>query len=496
MAPAPFGALLEIQSHNPDPLRGPPRILPRDTISQPQPPTVLELDAIQWGERLNGPPKPDHSRCSTPQDLESSLPATPTGNQPVDAIVQTAVNPPINRWRLASAALMFFLVGVNDSATGALIPYLEQQYNIGYAIVSLIFISNALGFILAAPVVQPLENFLGRSRTYLVATVMLTLGYIALTCDPPFPVVVSSYLFIGFGAALFLAMTNAWVINLVNGTTLLGFMHGAYGVGGVVSPIMATAMVSKGVRWSFYYLIPLFFAVLNTLFMSISFWNFEKDSAVQLLTNLEQTASRRDTGVVAPKKGAILLRSLKNRTTLLGAIFIFGYQGAEVAISGWVISFLINYRKGDPAHVGNVTSGFWGGITLGRFILTYFCHKIGEKNAVYGLVVGAAVFQLLVWLIPNIIGNAVAEAMVGFLLGPIYPCATFIFSRLLPRNIQVTSLGFVGSVGSSGGALAPFFTGLLAQKLGTEVLHPICLGLFALMEVAWFALPRVDKRTE
>lgn len=40
-------------------------------------------------------------------------------------------------------------------------------------------------------------------------------------------------------------------------------------------------------------------------------------------------------------------------------------------------------------------------------------HKIGEKRAVYGMVVGAAVFELLVWLVPNVIGDAVAVSIVG-----------------------------------------------------------------------------------
>ena len=50
--------------------------------------------------------------------------------------------------------------------------------------------------------------------------------------------------------------------------------------------------------------------------------------------------------------------------------------------------------------------------------------------------------------------------------------------------------------GSSGGALAPFITGIMAQKLGTEVLHPICLLLFVVMEGCWFAMPKIERREE
>ncbi|GAB1193242.1 hypothetical protein APSETT444_002445 [Aspergillus pseudonomiae] len=60
-------------------------------------------------------------------------------------------------WQLVSACLMNFGNGMNDSAPGALIPYLEKDYHIGYAIVSLIFIANAVGFILAAPLTHTIK---------------------------------------------------------------------------------------------------------------------------------------------------------------------------------------------------------------------------------------------------------------------------------------------------------------------------------------------------
>lgn len=37
-----------------------------------------------------------------------------------------------------------------------------------------------------------------------------------------------------------------------------------------------------------------------------------------------------------------------------------------MSISGWVISFLVQFRNGDPSKVGYVTAGFWAGITLGK----------------------------------------------------------------------------------------------------------------------------------
>lgn len=257
--------------------------------------------------------------------------------------------------------------------------------------------------------------------------------------------------------------------------------------------------------------------LLSFLYAGYAFWHFERDAQSPTptlltpleLTPLELTASRTQTNhkhehqpttTTTPyppseNQKPTLLSALKNRTTLLGALFIFAYQGAEVSISGWVISFLIHYRHTAPSRVGYVTAGFWGGITLGRFALSPFASRIGEKKFVYLLIFGAAAFQLLVWLVPNFIGDTFAIAVVGLLLGPVYPAAVTVFARALPRAIQNTALAFVASAGSSGGAVAPFLTGLGAQVVGIWVLHPVCIGLFVCMELCWVWIPvGVGKR--
>jgi hypothetical protein len=55
-----------------------------------------------------------------------------------------------------------------------------------------------------------------------------------MVSTPPFPVVVLSYFFLGVGMAINLAMGNVFAANLHNGTKMLGFMHGSYGVGGTM----------------------------------------------------------------------------------------------------------------------------------------------------------------------------------------------------------------------------------------------------------------------
>lgn len=364
-----------------------------------------------------------------------------------------------------------------------------SYYDIGFAIVSLIFIGQALGFIVSALFLDSLRSLLGRALLIGLGQTVMIIALTPLIALAPFPVIVVSFLFIGFGMGIQVAMGNIFCGSLRNGTLMLGFLHGFYGVGGTTGPLIATTMVNVGgLAWGRYYAVILGVSVVNLALAVWSFWRFEQ----------EQTPEARAKETPLNQKAALkgMFSALKLRVVLIGAIFIFAYQGAEVSISGWVISFLIQARGGDPSSVGYVTSGFWAGITLGRFVLSHPAQKIGEKRFVYGMTVAAIGLQLLVWWVPSIVGNAVAVSIVGLVLGPIYPCAASVLMRAIPSRDTLSGMGTISAFGSMGGAVGPFLTGLLAQASGTWVLHPIVIGLFVVMILCWYCIPEADKKED
>jgi fucose permease len=494
---AAFG--LSIDAESAPAVTDPPQIHVRNNGSAPTP---IELDEFLWGTQFSGPPTP-HDGLQTPRtgtqtpQYANEFFTKRSKERGATDLVQSWRSPYMNKWRVLSVCLMWFGNGMNDSAPGALLPSMEKSYEIGYATVSLIFVAQAVGFLSAAFFTDFVTSHLGRAKTLMLSELLMIVGYVIVVCTPPFPVTVAAFLFVGFGYSINLAIGNVFCSGLASATIVLGCGHGSYGIGGTVGPIIATAMVSHGLSWSRYYLVTLGIRLICLGSTGWAFWGIEKEAPMELLSALQRTASRREVAEAGETtKRQLFARSLRNKVTIMGALFTFAYQGAEVSISGWVISFLITYRHGDPAYVGYVTAGFWAGITLGRFTLSHLATRVGERRFVFGLGIGAIAFQLLVWLIPNIIGEAVAVALLGLLLGPVAPCSMVIFLRLLPRRIQTTSISFVSSAGSSGGAIAPFLTGLLAQAAGTYVLHPICVALFFVMLGCWWLLPESEKREE
>lgn len=362
--------------------------------------------------------------------------------------------------------------------------------------VSLIFVGSAVGYITGAPLIDNLRHRFGVGRSLALSQLCMAGGYIMIASTAPFPAIVVGFFLIGLGMSINLALGNIFCGGLTQSTAALGVMHGSYGIGGIISPLIATSFVSVlDLVWSRFYLIPLGLAAFNAALALWAYRDYETQHAAADPTPQSRTGS---TSPSAAWRLHTVAKAFTSHVVLLGALLIFAYQGAEVSISGWVISFLEETRSGNPSRVGYVTSGFWAGITLGRFLLSVVpVHRaVGEKRFVYGVVVGAAVFEALVWLVPNVVGDAVAVAVVGLLLGPVYPCAAAVLMRTMSRSEKLSGMGLISAFGSSGGAAAPFTTGLLSQVVGTFVLHPIAIGLFAVMLVCWYGLPAQNKRRE
>jgi fucose permease len=136
-----------------------------------------------------------------------------------------------------------------------------------------------------------------------------------------------------------------------------------------------------------------------------------------------------------------------------------------------------------------VVTGFWLGLTFGRVILGFITGHIGEKLAIALYMLACMVLQLLFWLINNFISSAIFAAWVGFFLGPLFPAAIVVATKLLPSELHVSAIGFAAAFGGGGAAVLPFAVGAIAQAKGVQVLQPIVFALFVAILGLWCALP-------
>lgn len=106
----------------------------------------------------------------------------------------------------------------------------------------------------------------------------------------------------------------------------------------------------------------------------------------------------------------------------------------------------------------------------------------------------AIAFNLVLWLVPEFYASAVAVSLQGFFLGPMFPAAVVVTTKLLPKHLHVSSIGFAAAFGGGGAAVLPFAVGAIAQAKGVKVLQPFILGMTAGILLLWIGLPRLSKQ--
>jgi fucose permease len=104
--------------------------------------------------------------------------------------------------------------------------------------------------------------------------------------------------------------------------------------------------------------------------------------------------------------------------------------------------------------------------------------------------------ELIFWLVPQFYVSAVAVSFQGFFLGPLFPAAIVAATKLLPRHLHVSAIGFAAAIGGSGGAIFPFAVGAIAQSKGVQVLQPIILAGLGVILGLWLCLPRIHRKNE
>ncbi len=170
---------------------------------------------------------------------------------------------------------------------------------------------------------------------------------------------------------------------------------------------------------------------------------------------------------------------------VLGAIGIFLYVGAEVAIG----SFLVNYLSEDyilgitEAEAGRFISYYWGGAMIGRFIGSALLTKINPGKA---LAFNAGIASLLVVITMLTFGNVAAGTIL--LVG--------LFNSIMFANIFTLSVEGLGKhTGQAsgilcaaivGGAIIPVVQGHIADTIGIH--HAFVIPVLCYLYIVFYGL--------
>jgi fucose permease len=183
---------------------------------------------------------------------------------------------------------------------------------------------------------------------------------------------------------------------------------------------------------------------------------------------------------------------LRQRTIVLAAGLLAVYVGLEIGMGSWGFSYLVQDRGRPELLAGYAVSGYWLGLTLGRFLISPVATRIGVSAVamMYACLAGVMAATVFIWWMPSAAAASAGLAVLGFLLGPIFPTTMAIVPQLTEDRLVPTAIGILNGGSILGGSLLPWLAGVLAQGLGIWTLLPFTMSLGLIQLAVWWRLVR------
>lgn len=348
----------------------------------------------------------------------------------------------------------YLLIGTAAVLIPSVMPLLTQEYvtaGLTLAAISLIFPARSVGSILGNLLAGIGSDVMGRGRLVWLSALFLAAALTFTALAKPWTLFVIGFVLISTAQGSLATGINALIAdaNREARGKALNLLHGVYGAGAAVSPLLIGALIAQGVAWRWTLggagLIWAIYGIAVFLFYS---------------PNREETMRE---GASAPAWGM-----LREGPFLALFLIAFVYNGVAYSLLGWVAVFMQESAGFSAFWSVAMISVFYVALTIGRFVCAAFAERIGYGTILLVLAVGITLtYPLVVLGLPPWLVVA-GVFLTGLSLSGLFPTALAYASRLYPDQTG-TATGTLNVAMTLGGMLPPLWTGALAGLWGLQV---------------------------
>lgn len=354
---------------------------------------------------------------------------------------------------VAIAFYAFIAIGIAEAGLGVLLPSILFTYQLTPATVTLLFISQISGYIVAAFSSSLVSSRLGLARMLLIAASALTTALLIYALSPYWLLMVAAGTLLGVGIGFIDAGINTYIVQDSRSANLIGSLHAFYGIGALLGPAVATTLLAVGMNWRQVYLV--LASVVSVLVISL---------LSVMLYRYQPMMARVTTDTTAAGN---LRRSLHHPAVLLTGLLLLVYVGTEASVGNWAYTVQSVARQTPELIAGYSVSAYWIGLTIGRFSLSYALNRLGAIRTI-SLSLGLLMISLVAWwLFPD---RWISLPLVGFALAAIFPATIWLIPKRVPEPLVPAAVGFATSTARFGAAIIPTGVGWLANWAGLDII--------------------------
>jgi fucose permease len=387
----------------------------------------------------------------------------------------------VRRYTLVLAFACFIALGMSNGMLGVAWPSMRGTFGLPLDALVAFLISSTIGFTTGSVLSGQIMARIGIGRFLLVMNLIAAAGFIGYVITPGWWVLVAMGLLTGWGAGAIDTGLNIYIAT-TRTVRIMNWMHAMFGVGATIGPLIMTAIIGAGLSWRVgYVLTAAVHLTLALLYISVlSYLDFRGMAHVA-------TADEPEARPVTP------LETLRVPIVLLSVLLFLLYTGVESTTGQWAYSLFTEARAIPTYLAGLMTSLFWAMLTIGRIVFGAAADRIGIDRLLRWSMIGT-IFSAGLFMIPSVVAGFVSVGFMGLSLAAIFPTLTSDTPVRVGLRHAANAIGLQTGAASVGFAILPGLAGVLAARLGLEMLGPYLLVTSVMMLVTNEVAMRLVRR--
>jgi fucose permease len=264
------------------------------------------------------------------------------------------------------------------------------------------------------------------------------------------PLFVAAFVLVSAAQASLSTGINAMIAdaNRESRARALNTLHGIYGIGAALSPLIIGILIDRGLAWR---------------------WALGGAGLIWLLYGLIAYLFARggDQARAADQPQKPNFAMLREGPFLSLFVIAFAYNGIAVSLLGWIALFMERWAGSSTLLSVSMISVFYVALTVGRFLCAFFSERAGYATTLLVLACGITLTYPLVLLdaLPLV---AAGVFLTGLSLSGLFPTAMAYGARLYAGQTGTVS-GTLNVSMTLGAMIPPLWTGVLAELWGFQV---------------------------
>jgi fucose permease len=395
--------------------------------------------------------------------------------------------------------LAFISLGLPDSLFGVAWPLMHIDLGLDISFAPVISIIIAVCTAGVSFVAGPIIRKLGTKWVVAGSVLLTAIGMLGMSYANHVALVVFCGVLLGIGAGVIDAALNDYVSKYY-GARHMSWLHGFWGVGVTISPLVMSVFLEKGGwRGGYAAMSYIQFGLTAVMFIAIPLWDkvqkIKEGEKVENLVNEELKDNKTDVPMVD-----VEVESLDNKTVepildvevgpldkkkkqkvniftekgvIFSAIAFALYCGVEYSCGLWGASFLVQRHAFTPALAARYIALYYGGLMVGRFLCGAIVGKLKSQMIIrIGLVVAIVGTILLALPVPEIMLPGML--LIGFGLAPFFPTSLDLTKTRFNPAYSPDIIGFQMGSAYAGAFIIQTLVGVISSKVSWTI-YPILL---------------------